>query len=474
MPEIQEQGEGTVQEAPGRAGRGQTSSVTPSSLPPSQHPSEAPDGRGSLGELDMSPLRKSSLLGKLIGLLVALTLSHFGLRVLRWFRAFRVPGLNLTLVTRFAEVEEVLTHDRVFEVDGDRVKTLNEGPNFLLGLQDGPEYRRYQRLVMSAFKLEDIEQRVAATAGAYARAVIAHSTGSFDAIQKLITGAPIEICRRYYGVPIADEKEFANWTFAISLWLFNPRKPSQGLDQLAREAGARLNRLVEQAIADARAAKQRPDTIIGRLIDAQDPELGKLDDATIRVVVVGMITGFVPTNTMAAGHMLDVLLDRADYLEQARRAARSGDDERLKRCLFEAMRFQPLLREPLRVCAADYMLAEGTRFATTIKKGARVIAVTKSAMFDERIVQRPHAFDPERPAHQLMLFGYGLHRCIGAPLAEAQITQTFKPLLQLPKLRRALAREGKLQRIGPFPERLVIEFDRREAALAKRKQTAAS
>ena len=35
-----------------------------------------------------------------------------------------------------------------------------------------------------------------------------------------------------------------------------------------------------------------------------------------------------------------------------------------------------------------------------------------------------------------MLFGFGLHWCIGAPLAETQITQTFKPLLKMAALRR--------------------------------------
>jgi hypothetical protein len=43
-------------------------------------------------------------------------------------------------------------------------------------------------------------------------------------------------------------------------------------------------------------------------------------------------------------------------------------------------------------------------------------------MFDERSVVEPKKFRPDRPNHEYMLFGYGLHWCIGVFLAGAQIT----------------------------------------------------
>ena len=42
-----------------------------------------------------------------------------------------------------------------------------------------------------------------------------------------------------------------------------------------------------------------------------------LTDAIVRSYLIGMITGFVPTNTMAAGHMLQVLLKRKDMFAAA-------------------------------------------------------------------------------------------------------------------------------------------------------------
>jgi hypothetical protein len=58
-----------------------------------------------------------------------------------------------------------------------------------------------------------------------------------------------------------------------------------------------------------------------------------------------------------------------------------------------------------------------------------------------------------------MLFGNGLHWCVGAFIAEAQITQTFKALLVKKGLRRAEGKAGQLQLLGPFPEHLTVEFE---------------
>ena len=55
--------------------------------------------------------------------------------------------------------------------------------------------------------------------------------------------------------------------------------------------------------------------------------------------------------------------------------------------------------------------------------------------------------------------GSGMHWCIGRYIAEAQITQTFKPLLQQPGLRRARGKAGRMRRHSLFPAHLRMVFD---------------
>lgn len=184
-----------------------------------------------------------------------------------------------------------------------------------------------------------------------------------------------------------------------------------------------------------------------------------MPDSIIRAILIGMVTGFVPTNTMASGHMLDLLLGKSDWMRQAREAARAGDDDLLKRCLFEAMRFWPLNPGPFRVASEDVVIAAGTRREKMIKKGTKMLVSTQSAMHDPRRVDNPEIFDPSRDQTDYMLMGFGLHWCIGAPLAYAQITQTFKALLERDNVRRAPGTDGKMTTFGPFPESLWVEYD---------------
>jgi cytochrome P450 len=304
---------------------------------------------------------------------------------------------------------------------------------------------------MAVFRLEDIARRIVPLVQNKAATALDSKT-SIDAVRDLITAIPIEICREYYGVQIADAGEFARWTFAISRWLFDAPDPSI-YREFALGAARLLNDAIDTSIEATRThGVQGPDTILKRLlIDAG------LDAVTTRVIVAGMIIGFVPTNTVAGSKILQQLLDHPEFLVPTRNAALANDDDLLERCLFEAMRFDPLVREPLRRCTQDYVLAKGTPRQTLFKKGQMIVAVTRSAMMDAERIDKPRLFDPNRPAHDSMLFGYGLHRCIGAPIAQAQITHTLKPLLRKAQLRRA-RKARACDALGPFQEHLDVLF----------------
>jgi len=59
-----------------------------------------------------------------------------------------------------------------------------------------------------------------------------------------------------------------------------------------------------------------------------------------------------------------------------------------------------------------------------------------------------------------MHFGFGMHWCVGAIVARAQIVQTFKPLLLLQELQRADGPDGKLK-LWPqsvFPQSLTVKL----------------
>jgi len=360
-------------------------------------------------------------------------------------------------VTRYDDVAEVLTHQDVFRVPFDaEIARLNDGEApgtaFLLGIDDPSEHRDQQQLVMRAFKRTDVERLVTPIARRSAQDIIAGARdGKIDAIQQLITRVPLDLCVQYYGVDIpGKQQDFVDATIAVSGHLFGPPpiQPKPASD----EAAAYVRWVVDRAIDRELENPGNADTVLARLVAMR--QAGHLTPRQIRAFLMGMIIGFVPTNTIAGGNILEMLLRERAIKAEACAAAISGDDDLLKHCLFEALRFMPHNVGPFRICSRDYTVAADTPRATKIKRNTKVLAWTMSAMFDSRQVDAPFEFRPGRPASNSMLFGYGMHWCVGAFIAQAQITQTFKVLLRQPELERA----GKPERRGGFPHRLPVRF----------------
>jgi cytochrome P450 len=372
------------------------------------------------------------------------------------------------VVTRYDDVAEVLARHDVFAVPfGAEIARLNdgekegekegkkEGTPFILGMDDQPLHDEQLKCVMQAFKRDAVQQRVAKPSFGFAQKIVAAPTASrFDAIGGLLTRVPLELCEKYYGVEIATDaktlQKFAYATLDVSAHLFGPPpvKPDPQIDIAADYIRA----VVDHAIDTERGRSSHSDTVLGQLVQ------NGTDAKIIRAFLMGMIVGFVPTNTIASGYMLEMLLRKPAFMQQAQQAALDGDDDLLKACLFEAMRFMALNPGPFRICTREYTLAADTCRAKTIAKDTKVLPATESAMFDSSQIDNACRFDPHRAASDYLIFGYGIHWCAGVFIAQAQITQTFKALLSLPKLRRAPAPDDKLQWRGAFPDHLFVAW----------------
>ena len=123
------------------------------------------------------------------------------------------------------------------------------------------------------------------------------------------------------------------------------------------------------------------------------------------------------------------------------------------RVLYDKERFDDLPANTFSgVKAAPAPVAKGTPRATTIRKGTTVFPATQSAMFDDRVVDRPNEFHTDRPAYLDMHFGYGMHACFGKYVNRVQIPGILKPLLKKARI----ARAGAIEYDGPFPSSLRV------------------
>jgi cytochrome P450 len=383
------------------------------------------------------------------------------LALARRLRVFNLFGVHI--VARYDEVTEVLARTDVFAVPfGGEITVLGGGKPFLLGIDDREAHDRQLRVLMQIFRRDDLKVVAKYAADEAAARISAprkkgkHSPYRIDAIQELITAVPLRIVAEYYGIDLPKPQLFADAAIDVSGYLFGGKLTPKGRKRV--EPAAKYLR----DVVDVSIAKARPDangkTIVERLLAHRGSEknipLGKDE---VRAMLIGMIVGFVPTNTMAGGHILEVLLTMEEAMKAACHAARLGDDDLLNRCLLEALRFMPINPGPFRTCTKTFTIAADTRRAKKILPSSKVLASTFAAMFDPRAVHEPNSFDPGRPAAHYLHFGHGLHWCVGAYIAQTQLTQTFKVLLRLPKVDRA-RKCGRLKRRGNFPDRLYVEF----------------
>ena len=79
-------------------------------------------------------------------------------------------------------------------------------------------------------------------------------------------------------------------------------------------------------------------------------------------------------------------------------------------------------------------------------------------MFDPEAFVDPGEFRIDREVEYLH-FGYGMHRCFGYHINGVQIPELMAALLRVPNLRHASGAERGILYEGPFPDRMILEFD---------------
>jgi cytochrome P450 len=372
---------------------------------------------------------------------------------------------NTAVVTRFEDVQEVLSRDDVFQVTyKDKMEVVAGGSNFFLGMQNSPDYERDHSHMLTVVRREDIPEQVAPFVAATAEGLVATAGGRIDVVGQLSRIVPARWIAAYFGCPSTSDEDLANWSTAVFQYLFTDIDNDPTVAAAARDASTKTRAWLEASIKNRKAqqlqpGRPQPDDVLGRCIALQKAGVPGMDDSTIRTNLLGLFVGAIPTTSKCCTQALDELLKRPTDLLKAQNAAASNNDALLADYVFEALRFNPNNPVVVRLAVQDYALAKGTMHETLIPKGASVAAATQSAMFDDRFVDSPNEIRSGRPAYLYMHFGYGLHTCFGQHINRVQIPGILKPLLKRKNLRRTAGTAGQLTYSGPFPSTMSVQFD---------------
>jgi cytochrome P450 len=157
------------------------------------------------------------------------------------------------------------------------------------------------------------------------------------------------------------------------------------------------------------------------------------------------------TTTNLLGNLLNVLADRPDLWQRLR-----ADPTLVEAAIEELLRFDGPVQFLMRA-VTDEVEFHGR----TLKDGDRVIVTMGAANRDHTVFDAPDEFRLDRSRGRHVAFGYGIHFCIGAPLARLEARVAMNALL---------ARAAHIERGNGHTQRLPSHLLRGFDALSLRLQ----
>ncbi|HEV3357675.1 MAG TPA: cytochrome P450 [Pseudonocardiaceae bacterium] len=356
-------------------------------------------------------------------------------------------GSTPWLITRHDDVRAVLA-DRRFSSDGNRPGFPSQSPvskfrrersrgSFLS--MDDPEHARYRRMLVGEFTVRRIEGLRPLIVESVTDLLAAMASGPkpVDLITAFALPLPSLVICHLLGVPYADHEFFQDRSREM---LNATGDPAEAL-RAGKDLGQYLHTLIKAKEAEP------GDDLLSRLVDSRlrTEELTSREVTSMAMLL--LIAGHETTaNQFGLG--VAALLRNPEQAAQLRDAT---DPDVVNGAVEELLRLLTITHFGRRRVAVEDVEVRGT----LIRAGNGVIAAADIANRDPDVFADPDRFDPTRKPNRHVAFGFGVHQCLGQPLARLELQIAFPALLRrFPDLRLAvdfdeIAYRDKLPIYGP-------------------------
>jgi cytochrome P450 len=327
-------------------------------------------------------------------------------------------GDRAWLVTRYEDVRAVFADPRFSRAAASVPTAPKLSPRFLLRSdsilsKDPPDHTRLRRLVAGAFTARRVDRLRLHIQQITDRLLddLAQAGPPADLVAHLALPLPVTVICELLGVPYADRDRFRAWTEA----LLNINLPLAD----AHAARAALDDYMAGLIADRRAHPS--DDLLGALTAARDEEDKLSETELVSFGTTLLIAGHETTANQIATFTL-LLLRHPGELKRLRESP-----ELIASAVEELLRFTPLGVGTglLRVATTDVELD-----GVVVRAGEPVLASITSANHDPAVFGDPDELDITRADNPHLAFGPGIHHCLGAQLARAELQIALGSLLQ--------------------------------------------
>jgi cytochrome P450 len=350
---------------------------------------------------------------------------------------------NAWVLTRYDDVVAVLRDSQRFSNAGRFSLLLDQLPDdaqeaamplrrhYASGILqcDPPDHPRIRGLVRQAFTpraVERVRQRVVEMVDQLLDAVPADA--SFDVIADLAKPLPAMVISEMLGVPPEDRDQF----IPLGDDLTALQSKGRGVRENAQIAATAVQTL-ESYFRDLYAERRRRprEDLISALVEAREGGDRLTENELVNTCVTMLVAGHETTRNLI-GNATMTLLRHPEQLARLR-----AEPDLLQSTIEECLRFESPIQRGWRRVAEDTEL-----LGTQLRRDQLLFLMFGAANRDHRQFPDPDRFDIARTDNRHIAFGYGIHFCLGAPLARLEAPIAVNRIIdRFPKLE--LAGEAK-------------------------------
>lgn len=235
---------------------------------------------------------------------------------------------------------------------------------------------------------------------------------SRELVETLTKPYPAQVIAQVMGAPLADAPRLNHW----SQWI-QRQFDAQSMIEQREQIEAAVAEFYEYADALLAARRAQPGEDLISMLLAAEEQGDRLSEVECVNLVLNVLVGGVDTTQSQLAHALRLF---AEHPEQWEMLAR--EPELAAQAVQETLRFEPVTPFSARIVEQEMVFRDITFPAGTI---VMVCAFTGNRDLDDEVPAESFDIAADRPRARNLTFGAGIHYCVGANLAQAELEEAL-------------------------------------------------
>ena len=323
--------------------------------------------------------------------------------------------MDFWVLTRYEDVAAVLRDPRFIKEPLVSMVAARFGVSVPPGVElsmldrDPPDHTRLRSLVSKAFTprvVEGLRPRIQKMVDDLITR--AEAVGTMDLIEEFAYPIPVNVICEMLGVPVDDHERFKGWSLDIARGLDSVWLPLES--EIPKRSGAARHAIGDymRGLIAERRASPRGD-LLSALIAAEEAGDKLSEDELIATCILLLIAGHETTVNLIGNGTLALLR----HPEELRRLRETPG--LITSAVEELLRYDGPVQRTARITSTEVTIG-----GRTIPKGEMVMPFIGAADRDPSQFPDPDRLDLGRADNRHIAFGWGIHFCLGAPLARVE------------------------------------------------------